>query len=346
MNGKKSSNDGQAQPPLPGSTSDTSAPFISRVGASASALAKEILVHPDPGSVVNELSSAEGGKSGSSSSPAGPSVMSTSLQSSATNVPSSSRAGSCDLAHYTFRSQMPLDRAQSVKDDFDSFLSPQSQVQPDSGEPGAWLQPVPFLQPVGSDVVSSEGDIGPLPDVVSMPFDSTKNHVPNGHPEDGAAVVAMLSNPSSYIDEGSDPTIAPEAFGSDGRKHERHRNDLDQRVFRDGSPAMNPLGLIPDFHEHPYNGDMSRDELSSAEQRKNLGETTILQSQYNRDFEVGPWIEILDTYHDEVWGDMMPLVEEARKEANAIRNGDTTHGVAFPAIRRLAMIAGHVRLKE
>ncbi|KAL8877157.1 MAG: hypothetical protein Q9198_004779 [Flavoplaca austrocitrina] len=341
MDRKKSSNDGQAQPPSPGSTSHTSASFISRVGGSASALAKETFVRPDPGSVVNDLSSAEGGKSGSSSSPAGPSAMSTSLQSSTKTVPSSSRIGSPDLAHHTFRSRMPLEGIQSVNNDFDSFLSPRESVQPDFGEFGDWSQPLPFLQPVGSDVSSSEGDIGTPPAI----GDIYKSHAPNGHPEDGAAVVAMLSNPSSCIDEDSHVTIAPEAIGFDTPNHERHANDLRQRISRDKSPAVNALGLIPDFHKHPYNCDHSRDELSSPEQRKDLDGTTILPLRYDLDFEVGPWIEILDTYHDEVWGDMLPLVEEARKEAHAIRNGDTTHDEVFPAIRRLSMIARHMQSK-
>ncbi|KAI4270002.1 MAG: hypothetical protein LQ337_006954 [Flavoplaca oasis] len=342
MDQKKSTNNGQAQLSKPRSTSDTSASFTSRVGASASALAKETFVHPDPGTVVNELSSAEGGKSGSFSSPAGPSAMSTSLQSSTASVPSSSQAGSSRLAHHSFRSQMPLERTQSVKDDFDSFLSPQNQVQPDSGQPGAWLQPVPLLQPVDSDGSSSKGDIGTIG---SMPADNSKSHLPNGHPEDGLAVVAMLSNPSFCIDEGSDFTIAPEAIGFDSRHQEKHTNDLCQRISGGRSPAVNPLDLIPDFHEHPRNFDNSRNELSWAEQRKDLGETTILPSRSDRDFEVGPWIEILDTYHDEVWGDMLPLVKEARKEAHAIRNGETTHDEVFPAIRRLSMIAGHMQSK-
>ncbi|KAL9039186.1 MAG: hypothetical protein Q9180_002680 [Flavoplaca navasiana] len=345
MDRKKSSNDGQAQPPSPGSTSHTSASFISRVGASASALAKETFHRPDPGSVVNDLSSAEGGKSGSSSSPAGPSAMSTSLQSSTKIVPSSSRTGSFDLAHHTFRSRMPLVGIQSVNNDFDSFLSPREPMQPDFGEFGDWSQPMPFLQPVGSDVSSSEGVIGTPPTIGRTPSDIYQSHVPNGHPEDGAAVVAMLSNPSFCIDEDSDVTIAPGAIEFDSPNHERHANDLRQRIFADKSLAVNALGLIPDFHKHPHKCDNSRDELSSPEQRKDLGGTTILPSRYDLDFEVGPWIEILDTYHDEVWGDMLPLVEEARKEAHAIRNRDTTHDEVFPAIRRLSMIARHLQSK-
>ena len=345
MDRKKALNDGQAQPPSAGSTSHTSASFISRVGASASALAKETFVRRDPGSVVNDLSSAEGGKSGSSSSSAGPSAMSTSLQSSTKTVPSLSRTGSSDLAHHTFRSRMPLEGILSVNNDFDSFLSPRESVQPDFGEFGDWSQPLPFLQPVGSDVSSSEGDIGTPPAIGSVPSDIYKSHVPNAHPEDGAAVVAMLSSPSFCVDEDSDVTIAPAAIGFDTPNHERHANDLRQRISGDKSLAMNALSLIPDFHKHPYNCDNSRDELSSPEQGKDLGGTTLLPSRYDLDFEVGPWIEILDTYRDEVWGDMLPLVEEARKEAHAIRNGDTIHDEVFPAIRRLSMIVRHMQSK-
>ncbi|KAI4266839.1 MAG: hypothetical protein L6R38_008519 [Xanthoria sp. 2 TBL-2021] len=345
MEQKKPSSHDQAQFPTPGSASDASTSFISRIGASASALAQESLLRPNPGSVVNELSSVEAGKSGSSSSSAGSSATSMSLQISTTNHSSSFGADSSDSAHPNFRSQPPSEKTQTVIHDFDSFLSLQDQEQSNMDQHGDCSQLVPFLHPVGSDASLSEREIATPPALGRVSFDGTKDHVPNGHPADGAAVVAMLSDPSFCIDE--DPYLPAEVEDVADVKsnHGNPAGSLAQRTSTNICPSVKPLSLIPDFHEASNKPLVNSFHDHSRLPDKWQAETVVPKSYCDQEFEVRPWVEILTTYHDEVWGDMLPLVEAARKEANAIQNGDADHGEDFPAIRRLAMIARHMRPK-
>ncbi|KAL8658111.1 MAG: hypothetical protein Q9226_001261 [Calogaya cf. arnoldii] len=347
MEQKKSSSHGQAPSRIPGSASDASTSFISRIGASASGLAKESLLRPSPGTVVNELSSVDAGKSGSSSSSAGPSATSMSLQTSTTTRLSSSGAGSFKSAHHSFRSEPSSEQTQAVMHDFDSFLSPQDQLQPNLVRPEDGSQLVPSLNPAGSDTSLSEGGIVTPPALGSMPVGGTKYHVPKGHPEDGAAVVAMLSDPSFCVDEDPEFAAGFEAVEDFSPSLERPTNDPVQRASMDLCRTANPLSLIPDFHgpSERYDSGFPGEDSRLKGQGGNQGKTAVLKSRFDPDFEVEPWIEILTTYHDEVWGDMLPLVEVAREEAKAVQHGDAGYGKGFPAIRRLAMIAGHMRLK-
>lgn len=57
--------------------------------------------------------------------------------------------------------------------------------------------------------------------------------------------------------------------------------------------------------------------------------------------EIQPWVDILDKYHDEVWGDMLPLVQEARKELKTL-NDSADVRQDRPAIQRLKMVLQHL----
>ncbi|KAL8924153.1 MAG: hypothetical protein Q9172_002818 [Xanthocarpia lactea] len=338
MDKKKIPSLDHAQSTLPVSASDASTSLASRIGTSTSGLAKEVLFRPDRGTVVNELSFAEAGKNGSSSGSAGPSASSMALQNPAPALPSSSREGFPSLAHQGFRSQPPSEKTQAVLDEFDSFLSLQEQPQSDIDKRGDWLKHVPSLQHLDSDESLPERDTAPPPALAYLRSKANEDPVPNGDPRDGAAVVAMLSDPSFYMDEIADYTAGSEDFGMVNQDYRQPSMDLAQQASIDIAHAGNTLSLIPDFHRPPKEplAKNSYDDLASTKNRRN-------QSDYNVNFELQPWIEILTTYHDEVWGDMLPLVEAAREEANAIQNGDAGRREDCPAIRRLAMVAGHMR---
>ncbi|CAO1606267.1 hypothetical protein XANCAGTX0491_009767 [Xanthoria calcicola] len=345
MEQKKISSHEEAQSPGPGSASSTLTSFMSRIGISASGLAKESLLCPGPGTILNELSSAEAGKSSSSSNPAGPSPMSMSLQPYTTARSSPSRLGSSDSAHPNFRSQPPPEKTQTVIHDFDSFLSHQDPEQSNLDQLGDSSRLVPPLHPVSSDASLSDREIETPPALGGMLFDSTEDHVPNGHPADGAAVVAMLSDPSFCIDEEPQFTAEFEEFTNLKLTPANSASSLAQRASIDICPSANPLALIPDFHG-PSNKSVSNSLYhDSSLPHKWQAETFVPESHCDQDFELQPWIEILTKYHDEVWGDMLPLVEAARTEANASKNGDPGHSGNFPAIRRLAMIARHMQPK-
>ncbi|KAI4224520.1 MAG: hypothetical protein L6R36_004612 [Xanthoria steineri] len=345
MEEKNTSSHEEGQASGPGSASSTIRSFMSRIGISASGLAKESLLCPGPGTIQNELSSAEASKSSSSSNPAGPSAMSVSLQPYTTTHSSPPGLGTSDSAHSNFRSQPPPEKTQTVIHDFDSFLSHQDPEQSDLDQLGDSSQLVTPLHPVNSDASLPEREVATPPALGGMLFDSTEDHVPNGHPADGAAVVAMLSDPSFCIDEEPHFTAEFEEFTDLKLTPANSASTPAQRASIDICPSANPLALIPDFHgpsNKPVPNSLYHD---SRLPDKWQAEIFVPVSHCDQDFELQPWIEILTKYHDEVWGDMLPLVEAARTEANASKNGDPGHGGNFPAIRRLAMIARHMQPK-
>ena len=53
------------------------------------------------------------------------------------------------------------------------------------------------------------------------------------------------------------------------------------------------------------------------------------------------WEGVLERYTDEVWGDLLPLVKEARNEVNTMAQGEGTEEPV--ALRRLKGILGHLQ---
>ena len=57
--------------------------------------------------------------------------------------------------------------------------------------------------------------------------------------------------------------------------------------------------------------------------------------------DLQPWLQILNSYHDEVWGDMLPLVRQVREESGQSDNKRQVQDK--PATRRLQMLIGHLK---
>ena len=148
------------------------------------------------------------------------------------------------------------------------------------------------------------------------------------HNRDGAEVVALLSDPTFSIDD--DPADSwhclPHEDDSTNNAFNNKDHPLHDCKAAPAEAASNPLDLIPDFNRS-FDGNVLRSSDEEA----------ALQSQ-----DIWPWVDILSRYHDEVWGDMLPLVQEAREE---IRVASTSEDGALrdrPAIRRLGMLLGHL----
>ncbi|KAL8995791.1 MAG: hypothetical protein Q9169_004549 [Polycauliona sp. 2 TL-2023] len=345
MDRKKSYHD-PAHIPTPEPASDGLTSFVGRIRTSATGLARESLLRPNPGTAVNQLASADAGKSGPSSSSVGPSAAAMSLQGPVTGHPSFSGTGFSDSDYRSFRSQPLSETTRAVTDDFNSFLSLQGRPQSNLGQLGDCPQFAPSLQYAGSDTSSSEKGAVTPPDL-GRPFNSSEYQIPNGHPADGAAVVAMLSDPSLCIDDIPDLTAGLKDLEDDYQSGATAAGSFAQRSVSDIEPTADPLSLIPDFDDpsnKPCVSSLNGDSRTASEGKQQV-EADVPESRRDERFEVQPWIEMLSTYHDEVWGDMLPLVRQAREEASAIQNGDAGHCEDFPAIRRLAMIAGHVKPK-
>ena len=69
------------------------------------------------------------------------------------------------------------------------------------------------------------------------------------------------------------------------------------------------------------------------------------RDKYSQDIDLQPWIRILGSYHDEVWGDVLPLVQEVRREAEPTKDGMWNLGDK-PALRRLQMLLKHLHTQE
>lgn len=147
--------------------------------------------------------------------------------------------------------------------------------------------------------------------------------------QDGAGVVALLSDPTFSVDE--DPVDAwdYDYSGPDSNLVlEKAHGQPHDFMIRTAQAAANPLDLLPDF-------DCSLSHTTTLPRRDKGGTFSPVG-------DIQPWIDILNRYHDGVWGDMLPLVKEAREE---IRIASASNDGALrdrPAVRRLGMLLGHL----
>ena len=124
---------------------------------------------------------------------------------------------------------------------------------------------------------------------------------------DGAAVVDLLSSPEFSADEESSGVWDQESVNPRGFLGTvSTSNNLNERL-------ASPLDLIPDYEWH------------------DTGQ------------ESHAWYDILNRYHDEVWGDNLPLVREARKELEQASASGDMNPNDRPALRRLKMLLQHLK---
>ena len=153
---------------------------------------------------------------------------------------------------------------------------------------------------------------------------------PASSSNDGAAVVALLSDPAFDVNE--EPTDTWAVPVTDKGKAKLESQPVEQQLYNWADPLapVNPLDLMPNFNtswtpptqSSSYYGEASSGDLAFG--------------------DLQPWTAILNRYHDDVWGDMLPLVKEAREElksANSSPEG-TLHD--RPALRRLGMLLKHL----
>ena len=170
---------------------------------------------------------------------------------------------------------------------------------------------------------------------------------------DGQAVLALLS--------GVNPDMEESTSGISTTQDSSHLEPLFETRVNAGSMAqstiletpvsrvqktsssLNPSSLIPQF-----------DSLSQFPLDTRTLKATTMISHADRDKfsmyavqscegDIKPWLDILSRYQDEVWGDILPLVQEVRKEAKIANEGGKPLHNGASALRRLAMVLGHVK---
>lgn len=146
------------------------------------------------------------------------------------------------------------------------------------------------------------------------------------HSLDGAEVVRLLSDPEFCLDDM--PLDVLHGAEVSRQEHEAVSHVAFPRSVSNSDAIANHLQLIPGSGVHPVI-------------LEKMAATMPRVDEYAQDLDLQPWLHILNSYHDEVWGDMLPLVRQVREE---IGQSDNKRKVQDkPATRRLQMLIGHLK---
>ena len=320
---------GQASAQEPAQGSKAAASFPQRIGESASALLRESCELPSPGTFTGALASINNNntKAGSSYSSEDTGESSLAFRSSSQHKGTASDQGE------SFRSNErdgELGRTYGQVA-FDEFLAGPNQLghEPDS------IQDRPGLvgdKQGGRTVGAAEDDLRQVQEREAWGTQD-KNQGFTDRNSDGAAVVALLSDPAFTVDEEPSSTLDSETDGAEGRDRKGLRTGKRLAESIGFLHPSSPLDLVPDFG--------ARWDLSHALPATQRGIHESRHFLEPRSSETQPWIDIRGRYHDEVWAEILPLVQEAREELEAVNEKQTALKEG-PAIRRLTMVLQHL----
>ena len=328
MDRKKRANDTkQLSPQISTQRSEATATLSQRVGESANDLLKESFQRPSPHTVTGVLSSLN-----TEIAKAGPSSSSTDTCQSSLALHSSSVCGQATLDHgESFRSnrtggEFGTCHGQVAFDEFFAGLNGFEQKSEfvQDGPASSGDQRLKFCLGLAVDDLPLEQER----ETLRM---QDQNQGFADQDVDGAAVVALLSDPAFALDTESSSILVSE--GRKGQNCERLQTGKRLAKPADALHPSNPLVLMPDFSAPGNSHYASLTTQEGIHERGNC-----LKLRYG---DVQPWIDILHLYHDEVWGEIVPLVQEAREELNAT-NESKTRLNGGPAIRRLEMVLQHL----
>jgi hypothetical protein len=190
---------------------------------------------------------------------------------------------------------------------------------------------------------------GETPGQKTVRFDSQGPHslpdysyVDDGY-DDGAEVRHLLSDPNfvaiTDVYDTNDPTTesAADLFHEDFSEREQQaatkmKASLPQAPVHNKIQAENHLNLRPNFEI-----DSPGTIIGFARQGDNEMHFT---SSARRELWLSEWNDVLNGYTDEVWGELLPEVQQAKRQIEDIRTGSGS--LDTKAIARLKMILGHV----
>ena len=293
-----------------------SASLSKRIGNSASDMLQNVFARPSASAIAETLGSlnADTSKSGASSS-ASTGDGSSSSQAVLRQETSPGRGQS--MVGESFRSEQDRDgiRADRGQQEFDEFAQT-SRLQGFDNAITQSLDLGNFERPamVGDHCPCVFCNMGKL-------HPNRKTYGPDVEPatssNDGAAVVALLSDPRFDVDE--EPTDTWAVPTTEKGKSKLRSQSVERQLYGWADPLalVNPMDLLPNFNTSD----------------------TSLGPAFG---DLQPWTDILNRYHDEVWGDMLSLVKEAREELKSANSspGDTSQD--RPALRRLGMLLNHL----
>lgn len=305
----------QGTPALPG-----------RIGASASGLLQSSFGRPSLRSAADTLASlnADAGKGAPASST--PNVAEASSSSQAFSSRGGNVASEQCSTEETFRSEQGRRgiTTQNGQVEFDEFVARPHRLDPDSQALDDEFSPS-VQKAAHSHIQEQYNGSNPAQEEANSERILARSEQQSIHNNDGAAVVALLADPGFSAE--TDPNDSVTSMAPDNCGY--LLGEKQQRKSIDPSDPRNPLDLVPGFDS----------SWKTARLPNHFYQDSTLNSNFG---DIQPWAEILDRYHDEVWGDMLPLVKEARKELEAAKASPEGALQNRPAIRRLGMLVKHL----
>jgi hypothetical protein len=151
---------------------------------------------------------------------------------------------------------------------------------------------------------------------------------------DGSEVRALLSDPDfvtiSDVYDVEDMSIdtTAELFSQDFSEIEQQavkkiRADLPVPPVHNHISETNPLNLIPDFGDRQASLSPYDDPIASQ-------------------ISISQWSDVLNRYTDDVWGDLLPVVEKIKQQLEDAKTGASS--MDGKAIERLRMVLDHINL--
>ena len=303
--------------------------FSKRIGNSASGMLQNVFARPSASAIAETLGSLDADTSkGAASSSANMGHASSSTQAVLTREASPTSGRS--ILGESFRSEQASVgiRADGGQHEFNEFAQPSRLRELDTAITQT-LDPPNLERPamVGGHCPCVFCRMGKL-------HGNRKTYGSDVEPatgsDDGAAVVALLSDPAFNVDE--EPTDTWAVPTTDKGKAKLGSQPVEQPLYNSADPLApgKPMDLIPDFN----NSRSQMPHSSSRYERNSFPDPAFSDIQ--------PWTDILNRYHDEVWGDMLPLVKEAREELKSANSNSEGTLHDRPALRRLGMLLKHL----
>lgn len=322
----------------------------SRIAASASGLAKDMLGNASADEAQSALASGSGlsRKLQSSTTAAGPSTWSQMLPSRQNGSSSRASNGSGE----TFRSQEGF-RSSSTQHGLEESHF-------ELGVAGTDFPDFTFDEFLG---VGREGEKVAAHWARDFQSDEKEGYHPreskielglasNGHVEydDGAEVRLLLADPAFSAEDAADSLMAdptPETvndlFSQDFSTEEKEivdkiKSTLPAPPQHNRVSPENPLNLRPEFAS---SNPQLEEEIRELSRTLGSGEEGVMAfNKAQRQHWLAEWDDVLNGYTDEVWGEMLPVVKAARSQLEEVKTG--MDRLDSKAVARLRMILGHV----
>jgi hypothetical protein len=284
--------------------------MISRVAASATGLTRSAFATPN-GNELNEravAALAEKGHVGQSSS-SGRNSASAESSKAPQKLQQANPSNAFRIGHSEDHVRQSENEFSSFLDSIDSFTSSEDTGQGHFASNG-----------LGDDLGEAWTRSEPAPVLPSQR--PIYGNVDEQQSRDGEDVLALLSE-NGAMEETFEPS--PEDENTDWGLSAEQLQQL-RAMTKDLFPSVEAHGTIDP--NHPLNLVPNFDTRGQA-----LAVSESLREQ---------WDGVLNRYTDEVWGDLLPLVKEARKDVENLRNDPSS--IEQPkALRRLGAILGHLR---